>query len=430
MREFRVLMLVAIVFSANEASAVGIADFVSAGINVVGKVGGAMVDKAMEDSPEEMERKRQQEAADREAKFHEAIAKIESRTDITPLDKEKLTRQISRTFGMAETISNLSAQQELRRREQRDRILTGGGIVGVVGDAALNTPSAIMARADIAVKTGVPQAQSRRAVEDADALMRTGQPQAQSRAAVEAAMSGGVVRSTVGNGQLGGSAGDKARAAEGVQNAIAQHRGEIEQAMSEVEAAKPKELLSEQELTNLASLDRGRKIYVEFVGGQKLTERLQQAFKSSGHIVVGSSAEADVVYQFDGEYAVSPESNRDGLSERVGAYMDNPHALESPQAQSSMKRAVGGFFASMAGIPVKQPSAVTTFRQGVLMVANRRFNGQDARVSASIKEESGMLEPDILIKSVLQDLIKTVGLTEVKPTEALSTNGALGKENI
>lgn len=159
MRKLRVLMLVAIVLSANEASAVGIADFVSAGINVVGKVGGAMVDKAMEDSPEEMERKRQKEAADREAKFHEAIAKIESRTDITPLDKEKLTRQISKTFGMAETISNLSAQQELRRREQRDQILTGGGIVGVVGDAALNTPSAIMARADIAVKTGVPQAQ-------------------------------------------------------------------------------------------------------------------------------------------------------------------------------------------------------------------------------------------------------------------------------
>lgn len=429
MREILGLIFAVSIMQSNSASAVGIGDFVSAGINVIGKVGGAAIDKAMEDSPEEMERKRQKEKVDREAKFHEAIAKIEARPDITPLDKEKLTRQVSKTFGMAETISNLSAQQEMQRREQRDQVFTAGGMAGVVGNAAMNTPSAIMARADIAVKTGAPQAESRRAVQGADALMKTGHPQAQSKAAVDAAMTGGAVRPSVDGVQPGGTPEDRARVAAGIQGGIAQHQGEIDKAIADVEAAKPKELLSEPEPANLATLDKGRKVYIEFVGGKKLTERLQLAFKGSGHNVVASAAEAEVVYQFDGEYAVGSENNRENLSERVGAYTDNPHPIEAPKEQSSMKGAVGGFFASMAGIPVRRSSA-GTYRQAVLVVANRRFNGQDARVSALIKEESGMLEPDMLIKSALQELMNTVGVSEAKTTEAHFIDSVEKKKSI
>jgi hypothetical protein len=300
-------------------------------------------------------------------------------------------------------------------------------MAGVVGNAAMNTPSAMIARADIAVKTGAPQAESRRAVQGADALMKTGRPQAQSKAAVDAAMTGGALRPSVDGVQPGGTPEDRARVAAGIQGGIAQHQGEIDKAISDVEAAKPKELLSEPEPANLATLDKGRKVYIEFVGGKKLTERLQLAFKGSGHNVVTSAAEAEVVYQFDGEYAVGSENNREGLSERVGAYTDNPRPLEAPKEQSSMKGAVGGFFASMAGIPVRRPSA-GTYKQAVLVVANRRFNGQDARVSALIKEESGMLEPDMLIKSALQELMTTVGVSEAKPTEAsVNTNTDHGK---
>ena len=427
MKKILGLVVAAFIMQSNSASAVGIGDFISAGINVIGKVGGAAIDKAMEDSPEEMERKRQKEQIDREAKFHEAVAKIESRSDITPLDKERLTRQMSKTMGVAETISNLAAQQEMNRRAQRDQMFTAGGMAGVVGDAALSTPSAIMARADLAVKTGAPQAESRRAIAGANELMKTGLPQAQSRAAVEAAMTGGAVRPSVNaNGiQLGGTPEDRASVGEAIQNAIAQHQGELDKAKAEVEAAKPKELLSEPEPTNLSSLDKGRKVYVEFVGGKKLTEQLQLAFRNSGHTVVASAAEAEVVYQFDAEYFVSPEGHRDGLNKRVGPYSDNPQPLEEPKVQSSMKNAVGGFLASMAGIPVKQPTS-STYRQSVLMVANRHFNGQDARVSAIAAEESGMLEPDMLIKEALQEIIKTVGVNEVKPTEARSSASSGG----
>jgi len=422
------LMMAASLMQTNIASAVGIADFVSAGINVIGKVGGAAIDKAMEDSPEEMESKRQKERIDREAKFHEAIAKIEARTDMTPLDKEKLTRQVSKTMGMAETISNFAAQQELNRRAQRDQMFTAGGMAGVVGDAALSTPSAIMARADIAVKTGAPQAESRRAIAGANDLMKTGRPQAQSRAAVEAAMTGGAVRPTVADVQLGGSPEDRAKVNEGVANIIAQHQGEIDKAKAEIEAAKPKELLSEPEPTNLASLDKGRKIYVEFVGGKKLTELLQLVFKDSGHTVVASAAEAEVLYQFDGEYAISPEGRRDGLIERVGAYSDNTHPLEAPKEQSSMKNAVGGFLASMAGLQVRPTSGI--YRQAVLMVVNRHFDGKDARVSAILGKEHRMLEPDMLIVSTLHEICKIVGISPSRPIEAYYNDSVMQKKNI
>lgn len=136
-----------------------------------------------------------------------------------------------------------------------------------------------------------------------------------------------------------------------------------------------------------------------------------------------------MVYQFDGEYAVGSENNRENLSERVGAYTDNPHPIEAHKEQSSMKGAVGGFFATMAGIPVRR-SAAGTYRQAVLVVANRRFNGQDARVSALIKEESGMLEPDMLIKSALQELMNTVGVSEAKTTEAHFIDSVEKKKSI
>lgn len=420
------LVFVVFIIQSNSASAVGIGDFISAGINVVGKVGGAAIDKAMQDSPEEMEQKRLKAKADQEAKFHEAIAKVEARTDITPLEKEKFTRQISKTFGMAETISNLAAQQEMNRREQRDQMFTAGGMAGVVGNAAMNTPSAMMARADIAVKTGAPQAESRRAIAGADALMKTGQPQAQSRAAVEAAMTGGAVHPSATGVQPGGTQEDRARVAAGIQGGIAQHQGDINKAIADVEAAKPKTLLTEPEATNLAVLDKGRKVYVEFVGSKKLTEQLQSAFKDNGHTVVASAAEAEVVYQFDGEYVIGHEGSRDNVIERVGAYSDNPHTIEPPQqAQpSAVKTAVGGFFAAMAGIPIKQPSVdAGAYKQAVLVVANRHFNGQDARVSALAKEESGVVEADMLITNALQELVATVGVSNVKHTEAITSVG-------
>lgn len=417
MKKLLILMVMASLGHVGVASAVGLADFVSAGINVVGNVGGAMIDKAMEDSPEEMERKRQKEAADREVKFHEAIAKIEARQDVSPLDKEKLTRQISKSFGMAETINNLAIQQEMQRRAQRDQMFTAGGMVGVVGNAAMNTPSAVMARADLMVKAGIPQAQSRAAIEGANDLMKTGQPQAQSRAAVEAAtisMNGGkITPPNVGSVQLGGTPENKAMVAAGIANAIAQHQAEINRAIAEVDAAKPKQLLSVPEVENLTSLDKGRKVFVEFVGSKKLTERLQSAFKGNGFEVVSSAGEADAVYQFDGEFSVGEEPTRQGVTERVGAFVDSPHPIELAKKSGGVKKMVGGFLLAMGGLQIPQQQDSGVYRQAVLFVANRHAEGKDIRVSVINRAESSELNPDVLIESAMQEMMGAIGIREM-----------------
>ena len=416
MKRFIGLVIAVSLVNINSASAFGLGDIVSAGINVVGKVGGAMIDKATEDTPEEMEQKRQQEKADRERQYFEAVAKIEARTDITPLSKEKLTRQIARSFGMAETISNLMAQQEAQRREQRDNMFTAGGMAGVVGGAVLSTPSAVIARADLAVKTGVPQAQSRQAVAEADVMMKTGLPQAQSRSAVAVA-SGEAPTTPAGIAiiQPVVTVPQKAIAEEAIQSNIAEHQIAIADAQSTLIAAKPKQELSEPEQSNLASLDKNRKIYVEFIGSKKLTTRLQDAFKAAGYLVVSTEAESEAVYQFDGEYGIQAEGNRGGLNERVGAYSEDPRVLEAPQVQTGVKNVVGGFFAAMAGVPIKRPE-LGGYKQGVLLVANRRVDGKDVRVSALSSEESMQLEPTKLIETALQEIMGVVGVRDAAPT--------------
>jgi len=425
-KRFLGLVIAVSLVNINSASAFGLGDIVSAGINVVGKVGGAMIDKATEDTPEEMEQKRQQEKADRERQYFEAVAKIEARTDITPLSKEKLTRQIAKSFGMAETISNLMAQQEAQRREQRDNMFTAGGMAGVVGGAVLSTPSAVIARADLAVKTGVPQAQSRQAVAEADVMIKTGLPQAQSSSAVAVA-SGEAPTTPAGIAiiQPVVTVPQKAIAEDAIQGNITEHQIAIADEQSTLIAAKPKQELSEPELSNLASLDKNRKIYVEFIGSQKLTTRLQDAFKAAGYLVVSTEAESEAVYQFDGEYGIQAEGNRGGLNERVGAYSEDPRVLEGPQVQSGVKNVVGGFFAAMAGVPIKRPE-LGGYKQGVLLVANRRVDGKDVRVSAVSSEESMQLEPTKLIETALQEIMGAVGVHDAVPSLSVESTSVEG----
>lgn len=429
------LIIVATLLIANGAFAVGIADFVSAGINVVGKVGGAMIDKAMEDSPEEMARKQEKEKLDREAKFQEVIAKIETRKDVTPLEKEKLTRAAARTFGAAETISNLAVQQELQRRAERDQMFTAGGIAGVVGGAAMNTPSAVMAKADIMVKTGVPQAQSRDALARADVLMKTGHPQAQSRAAVDAAtvaMNGGKVDApAVGNVELGGSAQDKAMAREGVLGAIAQNQGEIDKAKAAIEAAKPAALpATSPQVSNLAALDKGHKVYVEFVDSKQLTERLVQAFRANGYEVVASEAEAEAVYQFDAEYAIAEEASREGTLVRVGKYVEEgSQPIELKAKGASMKQMAAGFLFAMGGkeLPKQQDSGL--YRQAALFVANRHADGKDMRVAARSSADTYELAPMKLIEGVFIDLMDLVGVPGKSQVVAANDPSGLAKKD-
>lgn len=233
---------------ATQVHAFGFGDVLSAGINVAGKLGGAAIDKAMEDSPEEMEAKRAKEKEARDNQFKDAVAKVETRSDLKPLEKERMVRQIANTFGMAETFSNMSAQQEIARRQQRDQMLTLGGAAGVVGNAAMNTPSVAMARADMAVKAGEPQAQSRNALAQTDALLKTGQVQDKNRATMAAAdgmLKGSAPQSTlsVSDAQSAarGTPQQQAQISNAIQDSVALHPPEMNAAQTAIDAAKPKQ---------------------------------------------------------------------------------------------------------------------------------------------------------------------------------------------
>ena len=406
------LLMATSLLHTNNALALGLGDLVNTGITSGMKVGGALFGKMTEESPEAKDGKRQQEKADREVKFHEQVDKVEARADLTPLQKEQMVRQMVKMFGFVDTISNLQAEQEARQRAERDKMLTVGGIAGVVGNAAMNSPSVVMARADEQVKLGIPQAESRRVIGQADAAMKSGKPQEQSRDVI-AAFNGTAPKVTLADVQAaaGDTAEQKKKAQDAMQASIDQHQSEIADAETTIEAAKPKYAYSVAEQSGLAGQDKHHKVYVEFVGGKKLTEYFQQVFKDSGFNVVATSEEAEVVYQFDGVYAVQPSASREGLTKPVGALNDDSKPLDLPKEKSSIssiKSTAGSFFVLMAGIPIKTPSA-NGYRQSVLLVANRRFSGKDNRVSALSSDENETLEPAKLIDSAMVGLMNGVG---------------------
>ena len=426
----KLIMLLLGMLAAGQAQAFGIGDVLSAGVNVVGTLGSAAIDKAMEDSPEEMEAKCAKGKEELDAKYKEAVARVEARSDLKPLDKEKLVRQIASTFTMAATVSNLAEQQELNQRRKREQMFTVGGVAGVLGNAAMNTPSAVMARADMAVKAGEPQAQSRSALAQTDALLQTGQIQAQNRATfavAEGLLNGAVVSPVPSNRALaqtaaGGTPQQQVQIDNAIQRSVAQHQPEMDAAKKAIEAAKPEQAFVAPEPASLLVQDRGRKVFVEFVGGKVLTERLQSAFKDGGYTVVDNAKDADVVYQFDGEYSVDAAYEREGLTEQLSVLTDNPHVIAAPQRKAGvMKTALGGFLSVVSGRQIDTKSS-GAYKQQVLIVANRHFDGKDTRVSVLSAKESQALEYDALAKAAMQDIVSAVGIRNV---QLVSTGSAV-----
>lgn len=291
----------------------------------------------------------------------------------------------------------------------------------MAGNAAMNTPSMAMARADMAVASGQQQAQSRSTLAQTDALLQTGQVQNKNRASVAAAdtlLKGGApqqssmsvtdVQSAVANPVR------QAQIANAIQNSADQHKPEMDAAKAAIEAAKPIKDFGEQEPVSLLAQDKGRKIFVEFLNGKLLSERLRSAFKDGGYKVVDNVKNADVVYQFDGEYTIEPAYEREGLTEQLGVLSDNPHVIELPQRKvSAMKSALGGLLSAVSG-QGDPTTRVTTYRQQVLLVANRHFEGKDIRVSALSAKEGMSLKFDILIQEAMQEIVEEVGIHAVQ----------------
>lgn len=383
--------------SVGQAHAFGNNDLFSAGFSLLGQIGGAVVDKALADSPEEIEAKRLKEKAALDTQFKEAVAKIDSNKEMTPLQKEKMVRITAKQFGMADTVNNLNAQQELEKNKQTDKMFTAGGLVGAVGNAALSTPSAAIARADAAVAMGQPQSQSRNVLAQYDAR-QAGRPQV-----------------TITPGQ-------QANVADQLQGGLDAGKAKFN---AEMDAAKSKDGFVVEQAAGLAKQDKARKVFVEFVNGKALTEKLRVAFKDAGFTLVDNKAASDVAYQFDGEYNVASEPNRDGVSEPVGAFLDAHRTIEAPQIKTGMlKSAAGGLLAVFSGGQIKPQATPSTYRQQVLIVANRHADGKDTRVSALSEKDAATLVPDTMIEEAMLGIVGLVGVEKTVLATAAASGGA------
>lgn len=418
MKKITFALIAALSIGIGQAHALGSNDLIGAGFSLLGQIGGAVVDKALADSPEEIEAKRLKEKAALDAKFKEAVAKIDSNKDLSPLQKEKMVRITAKQFGMMDTANNLSAQQEIEKNNQNDQMFTANGLMGAVGNAALSTPSAAIARADAAVAMGQPQSQSRAVLARYDAAQgaqNTNPTPTPAQAAQAVQATDKAPKPFISTPWFNIVIGSAPQAQPEPANVANQLQGGLDKNKAkfnaELDAAKSKEGFAVQQAVGLALQDKERKLFVEFVNGKALTEKLRAAFKDAGFSLVDEKAAADAVYQFDGEYNVASEPNRDGITEPLGALLDAPRVIEAPQVKTGMlKSAAGGLLAVFSGGQLKPPVTPSTYRQQVLIVANRHFDGKDARVSVLFDKDAATLMPDAMIDEAMRGIAGAVGV--------------------
>lgn len=408
------LLLVSLLGAAQSALAFGPADVFGMVFDVGRKVGGALVDKAIDATKDpEVERQKKQKAQDEQERaqiegFKKAEAEIESHREWTPLQREKTRLKLIATYAQVKAMGNfvqsMQDQQEAARRAENDRILSVGGLASTVAGAALNTSTVQMAQADALVKTGIPQAQTRQAMAMID---NKGQP-------TTAGQLQGVA-----NAVAGAQALDTANAALQAQalppemvdaaSAAKASATESANALSSQSASKPAE-------QDFFSPDLGRKIYVEFVDSERLTHHFRDTLAQRGHQLADSQAAAEVVYRIEGEFEIPENGMHQGVSASAGKLLEHKASVQVPEVK--VKGSVATFFVKslMAIVPSKDPSGVKPevklmMAQSALLVASRNAaQAQELRLSVLKKDNSNELKTDAVLASAMDELFAKLGV--------------------
>jgi hypothetical protein len=386
------------------AQAFGINDVLGGVFNAGMELGSAAVSKATDSfrDPEAEKAKRQKQEDNLVAQMNKGLDDIDARTDLSPLQREKLSLTLKQQYQATIGMARFAAEAEERQRAERDKIFTVGGIAGVAGRSVASMPSVATAQANAMVRAGIPQQQSR------TALALANNKQGSTILAATQVVAASQV------GPQAGQAADKM---------IAASRAEVADIKEKIEANNPVEVAPAPVVVdNFFSKDLGSKGYVEFVGSGKLSAQLRDALRALGHTIVEDKANAEVVYQFEGEYAVVASSFHEGVIEDIGAFYEAPHEVR-PNEKTGGK--IKGFFAkglielSGAGNALKPPSS--DYKQRVIIVANRKARaGKEIRVAAFIEETRKDIIALNLIKGGLQQIIENAGLNGVVAQLALN----------
>ncbi|OQW87674.1 MAG: hypothetical protein BWK72_12225 [Rhodoferax ferrireducens] len=409
--------------TAQNASAFGIGDIVSIGVQAGGKLIGAAVDvgmdkvkDAMTDPEAEAAKKKAQEQKQAEG-YRKALAEIEARHDLSPLQREKLTVAFKKQYAQVQQFQQFVQAAEARQKAQRDQIFTGAGLLGVVGDAALSTPSMAMAKADVMSRSPTMRAQINTSIHQADMLNASGIPQAQARMAI--AQTDAIVKNGLLPAETKGAA-QLAEVAASVDITAAMQLTEQPVAMEVTTTAVPSEPVVAPQPKDAFSPDVGKKIYLEFVGSVPHTQALKSILTDHGYSVVDNKSDADVAYLIEGEYAIPENKQHKGLSLSIGPILDDPSKpIEKPETKmtGSIGLGLNKLFIAMTQAqganvpPAALPKESNGFHQQVLLVTARQpKDGAETRFSVVKEVESAEIEGRSLAQAATHDMLDRLGL--------------------
>lgn len=415
--------LVALVlqWESESCHAVGLGDLVSVGLQAGGALVGAGVDKlkdSMKD-PQAEEQRKQEEKAAVIKRLQEDEDKINSQPDLSPIQKEKSVRLMKRTYQQIEAYQEYEAKVKEEQEKQRDHIFTPEGMLGLAASAALNSPSAVLARANALQHDPLFKAQNNAALSQANALYQSGAVQTESKMALAQISNPAPVPS------------------EGV--AVAATTALVAAQMSQTTTQTPTENTQKKTVPvslateskpldiNAFSPDLQKRIFLEFQGSPKMTAEWNDLLKTRGFNVVTDKSTADVAYLIQGEYAVGGNSEFKSSTMDVGKILENPDTPVPAPDKSIAGSISSGMSKLMFGIAKAQgvdtdhlvtpmgssadllPSG--KFKEGVLLVIDRQpKSGIETRYAVSQEDVSSESHGMELSKSANNDLERELGL--------------------
>lgn len=430
---------------AANAHAFGLNDLISIGIQAGGELvraaGGKAVDaikESMRDPEAEAREKAEKERQIVEA-FQKQVDEIEAQPGLRPIDRERLILTLRKQQQWAKQMQAFAEQAEARQKAERDKIFTASGFLGVVGNAVLNTPSMVVARADAMTKNPLWRAEQRARTEavlaQADAQVAAGIPQAQSRAILAQAdllqksgLDEAGTKALMDTAETMAKAGVTRAGIETVSEGAANAKDAVQQvAAAPVEAGQTIPGTTDPGSGAIASPkdafmpDLGRKLYVEFVGSQAETELLRNRLQAMGHTLVARREEAEVAYLVEGEYAVPETKRYAGITLNLGELLDAPDKpIPAPEKNLSgtLASGVSKFFLVMAAaqgqnIPAGAAPKEGVYRQeALLVIARQPKDGKETRFSVVKSAESADLVGAKMAAQARDELYAALGVEE------------------
>lgn len=450
-----IAITIAGLFPTAMAHAFGVGDLVSIGVQAGSEIVRAAGSKAVDtikDSmrdPEAEAREKEEQERKLAEQMQKQIDEIEAMPNLRPIDRERLVLKLKQTWQASKETQAFVEYAEAQQKAERDRVLTVGGIAGVVGRAAMSSPSMVVAQADLMannpvwraeqrmhneaafrqadamVAAGIPQAKAQGVLAQADALKDTGLTQAGTKAIVDNAEELAKVKQTSQDAAiLLASANEtsipSAPQASGAGSAVPDAGASTKAAVtavasvdvqSQAQATPPD--AAQNRMSDAFSPDLGKKIWIEFEGAPNETEALRKLLQERGHVVVQDREEAEVVYLIQGEFVVPETKMHEGLTKSVGNLLESPaQAIEPParKALGAIGSGIGRFMLAAAGAtaPAQQENG---YHQSVLLVIARQpKDGKETRASVVRDAQGETIEAVELAQGAKEDLYRVLGI--------------------